>query len=118
MKNFGVNSELEFILSLETKSLGCFFAFNNTHLLVIFIFYFSSMGFRNKCPPKSCDTFVALPPATIDNLIIFGKNSDRPSDEVQEVVFFSAATYQPGDKVEVRVSYPIHFGFSIRSMTK
>lgn len=60
----------------------------------------SSMGFRNKCPPKSCDTFVALPPATIDNLIIFGKNSDRPSDEVQEVVFFSAATYQPGDKVE------------------
>ncbi|XP_072332424.1 secernin-3 isoform X1 [Scyliorhinus torazame] len=58
------------------------------------------MAFRNTYPPKSCDTFVALPPATVDNQIIFGKNSDRPSDEVQEVVFFPAATYQPGEKVE------------------
>ncbi|XP_041056242.1 secernin-3 [Carcharodon carcharias] len=58
------------------------------------------MAFRNRYPPKSCDTFVALPPATADNHIIFGKNSDRPSGEVQEVVFFPAANYQPGDEVE------------------
>lgn len=41
----------------------------------------------------SCDTFVALPPATVDNRIIFGKNSDRPCDEVQEVVYFPAAVH-------------------------
>ncbi|XP_044273735.1 secernin-3 isoform X2 [Varanus komodoensis] len=50
--------------------------------------------------PSSCDTFVALPPATLGNRTIFGKNSDRPSDEVQEIVYFPAATYNPGEKVE------------------
>ncbi|XP_074658904.1 secernin-3-like [Tubulanus polymorphus] len=44
---------------------------------------------------KSCDTFVALPPATRDNCIVFGKNADRPSDEVQEVVYFPAADHVP-----------------------
>lgn len=43
--------------------------------------------------PRSCDTFVALPPATVDNRIIFGKNSDRLFDEVQEVVYFPAAVH-------------------------
>ncbi|XP_071475159.1 secernin-3 isoform X2 [Marmota flaviventris] len=43
--------------------------------------------------PYSCDTFVALPPATIDKRIIFGKNSDRLCDEVQEVVYFPAAVH-------------------------
>ncbi|XP_011355575.1 secernin-3 isoform X1 [Pteropus medius] len=43
--------------------------------------------------PCSCDTFVALPPATVENRIIFGKNSDRLCDEVQEVVFFPAAVH-------------------------
>lgn len=43
--------------------------------------------------PYSCDTFVALPPATVDNRIIFGKNSDRLCDEVQEVVYFPAAIH-------------------------
>ncbi|XP_032065271.1 secernin-3 [Thamnophis elegans] len=50
--------------------------------------------------PFSCDTFVALPPATLGGRIIFGKNSDRPSDEVQEIVFFPAAVHDPGQKVE------------------
>ncbi|CAH0578201.1 unnamed protein product [Chrysodeixis includens] len=36
--------------------------------------------------PKSCDTFVVLPPFTNNNAVIFGKNSDRPQHEVQEVV--------------------------------
>lgn len=43
--------------------------------------------------PRSCDTFVALPPATVENRIIFGKNSDRLCDEVQEVVYFPAAVH-------------------------
>ncbi|XP_057707414.1 secernin-3 isoform X1 [Corythoichthys intestinalis] len=50
--------------------------------------------------PCSCDTFVALPPSTEGHRIIFGKNSDRPCDEVQEVVHFPAADYEPGSKVE------------------
>jgi len=37
--------------------------------------------------PKSCDTFIVLPPLTDANFHIFGKNSDRPSNEVQEVIF-------------------------------
>ncbi|XP_046569900.1 secernin-3-like [Haliotis rubra] len=38
----------------------------------------------------SCDTFVALPPATQNGCVVFGKNSDRPQSEVQEVVFYPA----------------------------
>ncbi|XP_060704715.1 secernin-2 [Hemiscyllium ocellatum] len=52
------------------------------------------------CAPSSCDCFVALPPATERKEVIFGKNSDRPWDEVQEVVYFPAAVYVPGSKVE------------------
>lgn len=37
--------------------------------------------------PQSCDTFVVLPPLTA-NGVIFGKNSDRPQGEIQEVVYF------------------------------
>jgi len=37
----------------------------------------------------SCDTFVVLPPLTDSNFRIFGKNSDRPANEVQEVIFVS-----------------------------
>ena len=51
---------------------------------------------------KSCDTFVALPPATANGCVIFGKNSDRPCNEVQEVVYFPAGDHSPGSKVEVR----------------
>lgn len=51
--------------------------------------------------PSSCDTFVALPPSTEGQRIIFGKNSDRPCDEVQEVVYFPATDYSAGEKVEV-----------------
>ncbi|XP_072541928.1 secernin-3 [Salminus brasiliensis] len=50
--------------------------------------------------PSSCDTFVALPPSTEGQRVIFGKNSDRPCDEVQEVVYFPAKDYSPGERVE------------------
>ncbi|CAH0402028.1 unnamed protein product [Chilo suppressalis] len=36
--------------------------------------------------PRSCDTFVVLPPLTKNARVIFGKNSDRPQNEVQELV--------------------------------
>ncbi|ERL91705.1 hypothetical protein D910_09032 [Dendroctonus ponderosae] len=38
---------------------------------------------------QSCDTFVVLPPLTKRG-VVFGKNSDRPQGEVQEVVYFPA----------------------------
>ncbi|KAI1898159.1 hypothetical protein AGOR_G00069480 [Albula goreensis] len=50
--------------------------------------------------PSSCDTFVALPPSTVGQRIVFGKNSDRPCDEVQEVVYFPAADHGAGEMVE------------------
>ncbi|XP_068101578.1 secernin-3 [Hyperolius riggenbachi] len=50
--------------------------------------------------PCSCDTFVALPPSTVGNRIIFGKNSDRPSDEVQEIVYFPGQSHGAGEKLE------------------
>ena len=52
----------------------------------------------------SCDTFVALPPATNRGFIVFGKNSDRPQGEVQEVLHIPAATHEAGAKVQVGYS--------------
>jgi secernin len=47
-----------------------------------------------------CDTFIALPDATPDGSVIFGKNSDRPEGEIQDVVTFPAQTYFPGQNVQ------------------
>jgi len=44
-----------------------------------------------------CDTFVALPDATLSGELIFGKNSDRPSGEVQDVVAFPAQQHTAGE---------------------
>lgn len=44
---------------------------------------------------------MAFPPRAKDGLVVFGKNSARPRDEVQEVMYFSAADHEPGSKVEV-----------------
>ncbi|XP_053117526.1 secernin-2 isoform X2 [Hemicordylus capensis] len=54
------------------------------------------------CPlvPCSCDCFVSLPPASATREVIFGKNSDRPRDEVQEVVYFPAGCHAKGTKVQ------------------
>nr|XP_054361224.1 secernin-1 isoform X2 [Mirounga angustirostris] len=49
-------------------------------------------------PPSYC--FVAFPPRAKDGLVVFGKNSARPRDEVQEVMYFSAADHEPESKVE------------------
>lgn len=52
-------------------------------------------------PPRSCDCFVSLPPGSKEDYVIFGKNSDRPRDEVQEVVYYPASSHAPGSTVEV-----------------
>src|SRR5271167_3901653 len=49
---------------------------------------------------QSCDTFVCLPPATASDTIIFGKNSDRPSGEVQQIVQIPARKHEPGTKLQ------------------
>uniref|UniRef100_A0A1B6CC42 Secernin-2 n=2 Tax=Clastoptera arizonana TaxID=38151 RepID=A0A1B6CC42_9HEMI len=47
-----------------------------------------------------CDTFIVLPPLTAHGGIIFGKNSDRPSDEVQEVIYEPSNNFENGGKVK------------------
>ncbi|CAD5122188.1 DgyrCDS10633 [Dimorphilus gyrociliatus] len=49
---------------------------------------------------SGCDTFVSLPPATGGNFVVFGKNADRPDDEVQEVIFISSIINPAGGKVK------------------
>ena len=49
---------------------------------------------------KSCDTFVAMPPAT-EGCVIFGKNADRPESEVQDVIYAPAADHPAGSKLKV-----------------
>ncbi len=46
-----------------------------------------------------CDTFVALPPATVDGSVIFAKNSDREANEAQQLEYHAARTYPEGSKV-------------------
>ncbi|XP_041581675.1 secernin-2 [Vulpes lagopus] len=50
--------------------------------------------------PCSCDCFVSVPPASAIPAVIFAKNSDRPRDEVQEVVFVPASTHAPGSRLQ------------------
>lgn len=38
--------------------------------------------------PWSCDTFVAMPDATVDGRALVGKNSDRPAGEFQPLTYF------------------------------
>lgn len=51
--------------------------------------------------PRSCDCFVSLPPGSRDEHVIFGKNSDRPQNEVQEVTHYPAVSHPPGSMLEV-----------------
>ncbi|MFX0080798.1 MAG: C69 family dipeptidase [Candidatus Hodarchaeota archaeon] len=44
-----------------------------------------------------CDTFIALGNASKDGNVIFGKNSDRPFDEVQLIVYVPREKHESGD---------------------
>lgn len=50
-----------------------------------------------------CDTFVALGSATIDGEVVFGKNSNRPYDEQQPIVYFPRQRYPA--ETNVRCTY-------------
>lgn len=52
-------------------------------------------------PPQSCDTFVVLSDRTKGGHVIFGKNSDRLQEEVQEVIYRKQAKHEDGSKVQV-----------------
>ncbi|XP_025714945.1 secernin-2 isoform X2 [Callorhinus ursinus] len=58
------------------------------------------MASWNPDTPCSCDCFVSVPPASAIPAVIFAKNSDRPRDEVQEVVFVPASTHAPGSRLQ------------------
>ncbi|TRY61830.1 hypothetical protein TCAL_12547 [Tigriopus californicus] len=45
----------------------------------------------------SCDTFVLMPDVTAEKALIFGKNSDRPQGEVQEVIFVPKTLHSKSD---------------------
>lgn len=47
-----------------------------------------------------CDTLIATKLATTNGIAVFGKNSDRPPNEGQHLVFFPAAKHAPGSKVK------------------
>lgn len=47
-----------------------------------------------------CDTFVALPDATLNGDLIFGKNSDRPNGEIQDLVSLPAQAHSAGDSLQ------------------
>jgi secernin len=47
-----------------------------------------------------CDTLVALGNSTEDGCTIFGKNSDRPQDEVQLITYVPPHSYANGDEVK------------------
>eukprot|EP00088_Acartia_fossae_P059803 TRINITY_DN7138_c0_g1_i2.p1 TRINITY_DN7138_c0_g1~~TRINITY_DN7138_c0_g1_i2.p1 ORF type:complete len:394 (+),score=80.46 TRINITY_DN7138_c0_g1_i2:48-1229(+) len=48
----------------------------------------------------SCDTFVVLADKTESGEIIFGKNSDRPCGEIQEVVHYPSQSHQKDAKLK------------------
>ena len=54
---------------------------------------------------KSCDTFVVLNPLTENGSIIFGKNSDRPKEEVQDIAFYPATEYPAGVLLQVLILF-------------
>lgn len=47
-----------------------------------------------------CDTFVALPNATRDGSVIFGKNSDRDPNEAHELIIIPHASHPKGSNVK------------------
>ena len=47
-----------------------------------------------------CDTFVALPPATADGSVIFGKNSDREPNEAMALEFIAGQSHAADSRVQ------------------
>lgn len=47
-----------------------------------------------------CDTLIAAKHATANGVAVFGKNSDRPPNEGQSMVYFPAANYSAGSSLK------------------
>lgn len=47
-----------------------------------------------------CDTFIAMPQATADGSIIFGKNSDREANESQSLEYYPQKDYKNGENLK------------------
>ena len=47
-----------------------------------------------------CDSLIALGNSTEDGSIIFGKNSDRPFNEVQLITYSPRMSYEKGDTLK------------------
>ncbi|MCX6006109.1 MAG: peptidase U34, partial [Chloroflexi bacterium] len=47
-----------------------------------------------------CDTIVALGSATRDRVVLFGKNSDREPDEVQNIIIYPRRQHKEGEMVK------------------
>lgn len=60
---------------------------------------------------KSCDTFVVLPPLTKHG-VVFGKNSDRPKGEVQDLVYIPATESSDLIKVKFQKNVFLYIGRS------
>ncbi len=56
--------------------------------------------------PYSCDTMVAMPSATANGQVIFGKNSDRPQEEAQPLVMRPRAVHEGGESGAQFVDVP------------
>ena len=57
---------------------------------------------------ESCDTFVVMSDLTAPGDVIFGKNSDRPVGEVQEVVRIPSKNHEPNSNVHVSKVHTRH----------
>ena len=56
-----------------------------------------------------CNAFVVLPSLTGNGSVIFGKNSDRPEGEVQELVYEPSKQHVSGESLKVNSKFDIYY---------
>ena len=58
-------------------------------------------SYREERPALGCDTWVALPDATEERAVIFGKNSDRPMFDCQPLLFHPRKRWPSGARLRL-----------------
>ena len=82
--------------------MPCCFALDRTasyEAIPNILMFCSENSYFKEMKLVSCDTFVVLGNVTSTGQTIFGKNSDRPAGEVQEVVNVTGGTHAPGNNL-------------------